>query len=188
MGSHDPFEYLKHKLWPKEKLGVKVPIWLPPTKIQKLPWFICMQVACHMFLKSSWRGVQLRFKPHFHRRFAKRSYKPPKLCKSQFHKFRDFQLGGPKTKWHLDVAPMTNHRSYYKGEGDDFPQVRAVVSFGNPCMPMVRPCTKWHAPKSRGETHLRVSQNQVTKSWDLEARSRLPTPKRGTGSSWEPRD
>ncbi len=26
MGSHDPFEHLKHKLWPKEKLGVKLAI------------------------------------------------------------------------------------------------------------------------------------------------------------------
>jgi hypothetical protein len=26
MGSHDPFEYLKHKLWPKKGLGIKVPI------------------------------------------------------------------------------------------------------------------------------------------------------------------
>ncbi len=26
MGFHDPFEYLKHKLWPKEGLGVKMPI------------------------------------------------------------------------------------------------------------------------------------------------------------------
>ncbi len=26
MGLHVPFEYLKHKLWPKEGLGVKVPI------------------------------------------------------------------------------------------------------------------------------------------------------------------
>jgi hypothetical protein len=26
MGLDDPFEYLKHKLWPKEKPGVKVPI------------------------------------------------------------------------------------------------------------------------------------------------------------------
>ncbi len=26
MGSHDPFEYLKHKLWPKERSGVKMPI------------------------------------------------------------------------------------------------------------------------------------------------------------------
>jgi hypothetical protein len=37
MGSHDLFEYLKHKLWPKERLGVKVPIWLPPTKSQQSP-------------------------------------------------------------------------------------------------------------------------------------------------------
>ncbi len=26
MGLYDPFEYLKHKLWPKERSGVKVPI------------------------------------------------------------------------------------------------------------------------------------------------------------------
>jgi hypothetical protein len=26
MGSHDPFGYLKHKLWPKEGPGVKLPI------------------------------------------------------------------------------------------------------------------------------------------------------------------
>jgi hypothetical protein len=35
---------------------------------------------------------------------------------------------------------------------------------------------------------LRVSQSQVVKSWDSEARSRLPTLERGRGSSWEPRD
>jgi hypothetical protein len=47
---------------------------------------------------------------------------------------------------------------------------------------------RWRAPKSRGETHLRVSQSQVAESWDLEARSQLPTLERGRGSSWEPRD
>jgi hypothetical protein len=26
MGSHDPFGHLKHKLWPKEGLGVKLSI------------------------------------------------------------------------------------------------------------------------------------------------------------------
>jgi hypothetical protein len=46
----------------------------------------------------------------------------------------------------------------------------------------------WRTPKSWGETHLRVSQSQVAESWDSEARSRLPTLKRGRGSSWEPRD
>jgi hypothetical protein len=47
---------------------------------------------------------------------------------------------------------------------------------------------RWRAPKSRGETHLRVPQSQVAESWDLEARSRLPTLERGRGSSWEPKD
>jgi hypothetical protein len=37
MGSHDPFEYLKHKLWPKEGLGVKVPIWFMTIKSQESP-------------------------------------------------------------------------------------------------------------------------------------------------------
>jgi hypothetical protein len=36
MGSHDPFEYIKHKLWPKEKSDVKVQIWLLTTKSQEL--------------------------------------------------------------------------------------------------------------------------------------------------------
>jgi hypothetical protein len=35
---------------------------------------------------------------------------------------------------------------------------------------------------------LRVSQSQIAESWDLEARSRLPTLERGRGLSWEPRD
>jgi hypothetical protein len=33
------------------------------------------------------------------------------------------------TKSHLDVGRMERCRVYYKGEGDGFPQVRAVVSF-----------------------------------------------------------
>jgi hypothetical protein len=44
--------------------------------------------------------------------------------------------------WHLGVAPMANHREYYKWEGGGFPQVRAMVSFVSLCMLMVRPCTK----------------------------------------------
>jgi hypothetical protein len=34
------------------------------------------------------------------------------------------------------------HKVYYKGEGGDFPQVRAVVSLVNMCLPVVCPCTK----------------------------------------------
>jgi hypothetical protein len=45
MSSHNPFGFLKHKLWPKEGLGVKLAIWLSNIKSQKLPWFPCMKVA-----------------------------------------------------------------------------------------------------------------------------------------------
>ncbi len=46
------------------------------------------------------------------------------------------------TKCHLDVGPMGSHRVYYKGEGDDFPQVQAVVNLMSPSLPMVHPSTK----------------------------------------------
>jgi hypothetical protein len=32
--------------------------------------------------------------------------------------------GSPKTKSHLDVAPLERCRIYYKGEGDGFPKSR----------------------------------------------------------------
>jgi len=42
----------------------------------------------------------------------------------------------------LGASPVAKHRIYYKGEGAGFPQVRAMVSFVSPCLPMARPCTK----------------------------------------------
>jgi hypothetical protein len=70
MGSHDPFGYLKHKLWPKEGSGVKLAVWLPTTKSRESPWFPCVQVVCHIPLKSSQRGLQICFRCHFNQRFA----------------------------------------------------------------------------------------------------------------------
>jgi hypothetical protein len=37
MGSHDPFEYLQHKLWLKEGLRIKMLIWLLTIKSPKSP-------------------------------------------------------------------------------------------------------------------------------------------------------
>jgi len=56
MGLHYTFGYLKHKLWPKEKPRVKLPIWFPTTKSRESPRFACMQVMCHILLESSWKG------------------------------------------------------------------------------------------------------------------------------------
>jgi hypothetical protein len=46
------------------------------------------------------------------------------------------------TKCHLDVGLVERHIVYYKGEGDGFPQVQAVVSLVNSSLPMVCPSTK----------------------------------------------
>jgi len=63
------------------------------------------------------------------------SYGVPKLWESQLVRFRDSHPGVPREKNHLDVGPMERCRVYYKGEGDGFPQVRAVVSLMCPCCP-----------------------------------------------------
>jgi hypothetical protein len=44
-------------------------------------------------------------------------------------------LGSPGKNSHLDVAPVESCRVYYKGQGDGFPQVRAVLSLVCPCCP-----------------------------------------------------
>jgi len=63
--------YLKHKLWPKERSGVKLPIWLLTTKSQESPWFTYVQVACHISLESSRWRLQFFFGPHLNQRFTK---------------------------------------------------------------------------------------------------------------------
>ncbi len=48
----------------------------------------------------------------------------------------------PRTKYHLDVGLMERYIIYYKGEGDGFSQVWAMVSVVNPNLPMACPSTK----------------------------------------------
>jgi hypothetical protein len=108
MGLHYPFGYLKHMLWPKERLGVKLLIWLPTTKGRELPWFTCMQVACHILLESSWQELQLFFRPHLNQNFT------PNVMGLQ-------SCESPNIE-NLGVGPMAMHREYYKGEVMAFPK------------------------------------------------------------------
>jgi hypothetical protein len=87
MGSHDPFGQLKHKLWPKEGLAVKLAIWLPTTKIQKSPRFPYVLVVCNISLKSSQQGLQLCFRPHFNRRSAHKVMGPQSRGSPKFGNF-----------------------------------------------------------------------------------------------------
>jgi len=87
MGSHCSFGHLKHKLWPKEGPGVILPVWLPTRKSQELTRFTWLQKACNILLESSWRELQLCFKPHLDLRSAR------KVMGFQSHKspnWRDF--------------------------------------------------------------------------------------------------
>jgi hypothetical protein len=63
MASHGPFGHLQPKLWAKEKLGVKLPIWLPTTKSLESTFSQCHLKECDTALKSSRRELQFWFGP-----------------------------------------------------------------------------------------------------------------------------
>jgi hypothetical protein len=60
----------------------------------------------------------------------------PKVVRVPTLAISGLPLGNPGTKSHLDVGPMERCKIYYKGEGDGFPQVQAVVS-------LVCSCCSW---------------------------------------------
>ncbi len=66
----------------------------------------------------------------------------PKVARALTLGISGLPLGSPRTKSHLDVAPVERRRVYYKGEGGGFPQVQLVVSLMNLRLPVVRPNTK----------------------------------------------
>jgi hypothetical protein len=141
MGLHDPFGYLKHKLWPKERLEVKLAIWLPTTKSWESPQFL----AHRWHDAYRWQDLDkgndfasyLTSIEGFHTKLW-----VSKMARVPILGILGLPLGSPGTKWHLGAGPMARHREYYKGEGDGFPQVWAIVSLVNPCLPMARLCTK----------------------------------------------
>jgi len=87
MGLHDSFGHLKHKLWPKERSGVKLTIWLRTTKSQEFPRFPYMQVTCHISLKSSQRGSQLCFTPHLNLRSEQKIMGPQSRANPNYGNF-----------------------------------------------------------------------------------------------------
>jgi len=87
MGLHDPFGYLKHKLWPKEGRGVKLAVWFPTIKSKESTRFPCVQVACDISLKSSWRRLQLCYRLHLNQRSSKKVMGPQSRESPNFDNF-----------------------------------------------------------------------------------------------------
>ncbi len=60
MGSHDPFGYLQHKLWQKERLGVKIDSLAPDHKKSGINLtFVCASGVRHVVGKLSMRNTTL---------------------------------------------------------------------------------------------------------------------------------
>ncbi len=141
MGSHDPFGYLKRKLWSKEGSEVKLPIWFPTTKSWKLPWFPCVQVTCTYCQKDLDEGynfaLDLTLIKGLHTKLW--AYK---VAKVSILRISGLSSGSHGTNWHLGVSPVARHKEYYKREGGGFPRVHAVMSLVNPCLLMTHMCTK----------------------------------------------
>jgi hypothetical protein len=140
MGLHDPFGHFKHKLWPKEKSGVKLSIWFPTTKSRITPISLHANGVPHnrkAFNKCYNFALDLMLIGSLHTKLW-----APKVAKVPTLGISGLPLGSLGTKWHLGADPMARHKVYYKGEGDGFPQVWAMVSLVNLCLPMVCPCTK----------------------------------------------
>jgi hypothetical protein len=141
MASHDPFGYLKHKLWPKEGPKVKLAIWLRPWKVENR----LDSLACRWHVTYCWTALDKGYNFDVDLTSIKgldtKSW-DSKITGVLILGILGFQLGSPGTKWHLGVGCAAKHKVYYKGEGGGVPEVRVVVSLMSPCLHVVRPCTK----------------------------------------------
>jgi hypothetical protein len=64
MASHWSFGHLQPKLWAKERLGVKLAVWLPTTKSRESTRSRCALGECDTSLERSRQGLQDWFRPH----------------------------------------------------------------------------------------------------------------------------
>jgi hypothetical protein len=70
---HEPFGHLPHKLWSKERSGVKLTIWLPIIKSRESTQSRCVcRGGCETPFESSQGELQLCFRPHPDRRSEKK--------------------------------------------------------------------------------------------------------------------
>jgi hypothetical protein len=131
MGSHDPFGNLKHKLWPKEGMGIKLAVWLLITKSWELTRFPCVQWRATYHWKVLNKGYNFVLDLISIRGLHTKLW-GPKVTRVPTLAISGLPFGSPGTKSHLDVGLVERHKVYYKGEGGGFPQVQVVVSLVSP--------------------------------------------------------
>jgi hypothetical protein len=116
MGLHDPFGYFKHKLWPKERPGIKLPIWLLTTKSQELPWFTYVQVACHIHWKAFHEGYNFASILTSIRGFHKKLWGLQSHGSPNFGNFETSNLGVPGQNDIWVLAPWPDTKNNIRGK------------------------------------------------------------------------
>jgi hypothetical protein len=127
MNSHDPFGHLKHKLWPKKRMGVRLAIDSQPLKVKNRYDLLACKWCATYRSKALDEGYNFALDLISIRGLHVKLW-APKIAGVPTLVISGLPLGNPRTKCHLDVGLVERHRVYYKGEGGGFPQVRAVVS------------------------------------------------------------
>ncbi len=141
MGLHDSFEYLKHKLWPKEGRESNWQFDSRPLKVRNRPNFLVFKWRVTYHWKDFNEGRSFALELIAIGGLHAKLY-VPKITGVLVMRIPILSLGSPGIKCHLNVGLVEKHIVYYKGEGGGFPQIRAVVSFMSSNLPVVRPNTK----------------------------------------------
>jgi hypothetical protein len=108
-------------------------------KSRESPWLPYVQVACHIPLERSRRGLQLCFRPHLNQRSAHKimgfqsrgspnfehvSLWASKVVEVQILKISRFSLGSPETKYIWVLAPWLGIENTIKGKVATSPKSR----------------------------------------------------------------
>ncbi len=94
------------------------------------PIYLRSSGVWHIVESSRW-GLQLCFILHFNQGLHAKLW-APKVAGIPTLAISRLPFGSPKTNCHLDAGLMERHKIYYKGEGDGFLQVRAMVNLVSP--------------------------------------------------------
>jgi hypothetical protein len=125
MGSHCSFGHLQHKLWAKERPGVKTASLREndsrPLKVRNRPDLL----GCRRRVTYRWKALDEGYNVASDRIAIKGLQK--KLCSLKVPGvlaggISGLPRGSLETKSHLDASPVERQRVYYKGEGGGFPK------------------------------------------------------------------
>jgi len=119
-----------------QKNGHESKFWFLTTKSQELPQFPYVQMTCNILLKSSQYNFALDFISigDLHTKLW-----APKIM--GVSTLGISELPNTWESWNkmtFGCWSHAKHKVYYKGEGGDFPQVRAVVSLVSPCIKVLQ--------------------------------------------------